>query len=664
MRFVKLYCKNFGTFKSLEYDFEDKAILIQGENLSDDSQESNGSGKSFIQAAIEFALFKTTSRKVNDVELINYDEDEAIVSLSIECPIRKEVFSISRTIRRRGSSILSLTINDSPVTFANVNDGNKLIIEWIGISSDDLQNYYIINKERFRSIFSSSNREKVELIGRFNRSSLINGVDKLVQQDIIDEEHILSEILKKQTSLQSKIDTLETQLDFELNRDFEEEKRAEIFSKLQKIDKLQASINDSNNLIKEIQTFKINDLKQQQDDILHKVNEIEQSISSVNEWDDSELTEIQSNRKTISETISKKLEERSKVALSLGEIQTTISEIEKIIKGSVDCPKCGHKFNIGNPDIDIEEEKKSLVDAISLSDKINEKIKSITQTVNDFELQVSSLNKDIKIIEAERDDFNRSKKVLNETLEGLSKQFSSIDNQMKTNNDLIDRLKFQISSSENDIKNLMSDIESIKSREQDRSRIDFLKSEIKKHSKDLKSLDVEMNNQKSKILEVSQWIMNFKKFNVHLANLSLLAIQANCNKFLKDIKSDIQIRWEGFKILANGSTKEEITSYIIRDNVVRDFWSFSGGERARMEYAMIFTLQKMINSTNKYGGLSFLSTDEIAEGLDSQGLHELMKSFESLNKTILITTHVVNRSISNNVLLIRKENNESRIIKN
>ena len=661
MKLLLLNCKNFGTFKGLQYQFEDKAILIQGENLSEDSQESNGSGKSFIQAAIEYALFKTTSRKVNDTELINYDEDEAKVSLLIECPIRKEVLTIDRTIKRKGSSVLNLTINDEPVSYATVNDGNKFIIEWIGISAEDLQNYFIINKERFRSIFSSSNREKVDIINRFSKASVISGIDKLVQQDIAEEESTLSLILKRETSLQSKIDTLREQMDFELSRDFEKEKEVEIYNKEREINKYKNSIVENGTLIHKITIENVGELKSKQNDLIRKIEETSLALKQYGEYDDSTLSKLENKKIEINEQILFNSSERVKIRVSLNEVESTISDIEKVVKGSVQCPKCNHKFSIGDPTLNIDEEVEALNDAIVLSEKIQNKITSIEDIVSDLELKVKDTNKEIGAIESDRKAFYGKVAQLNSLLNSLSTENRNIDSQLQNCQTRIDSLNREISSYENKINNLREDVESIKHRKNDTSRLENIKSEIANCTRELKVVEKETKEKQEEIFNISQWIINFKKFNVHLANISLMSIQSNCNKFLKDIKSDIQVRWEGYKVLANKSLKEEITPYIIRDNIVRDFWSFSGGERARMEYAMIFTLQKMINSTNKWGGLSFTSMDEIMESIDAEGLVDLMKSLDNLKKTILVTTHVVNRSISNNIIVVKKINKVSSI---
>ena len=85
MKLIKLKLENFLTYEELEYNFEDKALLVQGINLTDKNQKSNGSGKSAIQTAIEFALTASNSRGVNDSELVTYGFDESIVTLLIQC---------------------------------------------------------------------------------------------------------------------------------------------------------------------------------------------------------------------------------------------------------------------------------------------------------------------------------------------------------------------------------------------------------------------------------------------------------------------------------------------------------------------------------------------------------------------------------------------------
>ena len=124
--------------------------------------------------------------------------------------------------------------------------------------------------------------------------------------------------------------------------------------------------------------------------------------------------------------------------------------------------------------------------------------------------------------------------------------------------------------------------------------------------------------------------------------------------------SDLTVKLEGYKVLANGTVKEEITSKIIR-NIERTFSSFSGGEQGRLLFAAILANRHMINSTHPYGGLDFLSVDEVFEGVDSIGLKNLVESAKKLQVAVMIITHVTDEEVSDDVLLIEKINGESQI---
>ena len=95
----------------------------------------------------------------------------------------------------------------------------------------------------------------------------------------------------------------------------------------------------------------------------------------------------------------------------------------------------------------------------------------------------------------------------------------------------------------------------------------------------------------------------------------------------------------------------------------RTFLSFSGGEQGRMLFASILANRHMINLTHPYGGLDFLSIDEIFEGVDSSGLKDLVNAAKQLGICVMLITHVTDEEIDEDVLLIEKINGISKIIK-
>lgn len=678
MQLKYLYCKSFLSFKELSYDFESVPVLIQGENLTEiESQESNGSGKSSLQSAIEYVIFKTTIKPL-DSDLIFWGDKEAVVSLSIHCPIREQLLQITRTINLKGSSKLEILVNNQPQSFATVVDGNNWIIDWIGISKDDLRNYYIINKERYKSFFSSSNKEKIEMINRFSNAKLIDGVDKIVQEEVDLFEQDLKNYERNKTSIIATVQTLNSQVKFELNRDLETELKELVDSVNEEIEKVKWDMTDKSELIQDEQLVvpqkkrEITEYKHTIEANSNLIKEVEVSLSKLQKIDFSdEYVTIDLEQSSINVKKNKFIEQKVTFNKNKREIESILNEIEKNITGSVICPKCSHKFLVGDPSVDIEEETKARIETNALLGSTEKSI----QTIFD---KLDELNQDERLITVKKTELQTKEDVLRNENRQLKDRIEQIKDEIYQTESYITGCQQAIDKSETKVKRLtgeyrelaatinsyLADIERAKVKEIDQKRIKELRIQMRAEGEKLRNINYSIKKKKVQIFETSQWIFNFKKFSMFLANSSLKVIQGYCNKFLRDVKSDIQIKWEGIKMLGNGTLKEEITAYIIRNSEEKSFWTFSGGERARLDYSMILTLQRMINQTHKYGGLDLLMLDEVLEGLDSLGLSDLMKSFENINKTVLITTHVVNRSLCNNILLIRKINGISQIIKN
>lgn len=659
IHFVRVRAKNFLSFKDLDYSFVSSPVLIQGSNETDDSQESNGSGKSALTAVVEYCLFKTTSRKVLDTDLIFFGEEEAVVSLEMYCDMREETLTIERKLRSRGSGELKLNSSKGNVKFSTVQDGSDFIISWIGISKEDLTNYYIINKERYRSFFSSSNTDKINLISRFSNSKLVDGVDKLVQAEVDHINEILADEKKKRDGDIGSVKTYKSEKDLEFARDFEQEyldKKKELGLYIDGCDK---NISDNNDQISAQRKI----IAQKREEMAELVGKIEAQKKVVEGFRDRikaiDYSKVEARLTSTTKVIEDKTVGVLSLRANINELNEFLAEINKNIVSSVQCPKCEHRFVVGQPDVSIEqeeEEKKVTEDLISRNNLAIEEVRT----------EIAKLQANIDLMKSEKNILYSTETRINDEIRALNvvitnfvlktseiqKQITIVENSIEDKKGLIENYGRAIARTKVDLLNLkVSTVDMV--------RVEGLNDRMREVGRRLRSTNKNIRDLKSRTFNTLQWVVNFKRFGIHLANQSLRNIQGNCNKFLRDIGSDIQVKWEGYKMKSDKTLKEEITAYVIRDSRERNFWSLSGGERARLDYSMIFTIQHMINSTNKYGGLDFLSTDEISEGLDALGLSDLMKSLDRVKGTVLITTHVVNRNVSDSILLVRKVNGVS-----
>ena len=711
MRLKKIILENFLTYEELEYSFQDKALLVQGVNLTDKNQKSNGSGKSAIQTGIEFALTASNSRGVNDKELVTYGFDKSKVKLIIECDSRKETLEIEWTIKVKGSNLLSLKINENELSFSNVNDGKKQILDWLGISKEDLFNYYIINSTRFKSFFGSSNREKVDLINRFSDSSIIDGLEKIDNSKLEEEKENVEISINK---IKGGVDTIKEQIEDAKNFDFTkelEDTKMDIVGEMSEnnlfIDELKKEIKkldlDKKDIDDEIDEFKveIKKLEDSKSDLDGLIKEQESIVAnSKKSYDDKVVENDSIVVKDFSKDISKQdkiiktqklalglsQEDLSKVDLDIEKVNKFLSGVNVKLGGSITCPSCAHEFIMdGDRKVLLDKRSKGYDLIIKLEDSKKgieldiEKFEKNIKEANDAKTLLRASENDEAKLSRERESILRGlRDTLNDeedTLSQLKRKPLKIDKKIGEVNESIGEVKLErkdIKKEQDFIKN--TKIEDLKSKnkalEKEMSELKVsnnvetikkLEDSIKDREKKLLVLDKDLVDVNDKIYNRNKWANNFKQFRLHLANKSLETMQYRTNEFLKELGNDILVRLDGYKVKANGTIKEEISATIIRDGE-RTFASLSGGEQVRVLFSSILANRYLINTTHPHGGLDFLSVDEVFDKIDSVGMKHLIRSAKKLETCIMVISHVSDEDLAGeDILTIVKENGVSKI---
>lgn len=719
MKLEKLKLKDFLTYEELEYDFESRPLMIQGRNLTDEGQASNGSGKSGIQTGIEFCITASNSRGVRDNELISYGQSEAKAELVVSCDVRKERLHIDWTIKLKGSNLLTLTKQPyggdwEEVSFSNVNDGKKWIVDWFGISKEDLFNYFLINKARFKSFFESSNREKVALINRFSDASIIEGVDNIDTSDLEREFRSLED---EKVRIETKIEIANERIISEKSRDLEEEfeeivedidyEISENRNKIREKESLIQSLErDIEGYFEEIELIKkeikkeeryLEPIEEEIEEVSQKTKEAQILVDEARELVDGfkgldlsgEKLEIEEEIEENNSLIRKSSHSVSNLENSKQTLLKKIQEVNLTLSGTITCPSCKHEF-LNDSSADIDELSGKLKSYDDLIVKVDEKVASEKSSQKILKEDIDSFLEEIKELRKREESSLEGKSQLIENLNELSVALSNhqtkarrLENQKNLTKDSIRDLEGDITQSGKSIDNLKIEIgvtkDFIKGYEDLISQLEVKKKGLQPidNSKLIETLNEDLSALKSTqdslnlklsyvgddIYKMNQWKNNFKQFRLHLANQSLEVMEYHSNRYLSEMGSDLKVKFEGYKTLANGSIKDEITSKIIR-NRERSYSSFSGGEKGRLLFSSILANRYMINKTHPYGGLDFLSIDEIFEGVDAVGLKSLIKSAKQLQIAVMIITHVTDENVSDDILMIEKEGGVSRIVNN
>ena len=663
---TRIVLKNFGPFESIDYDFQQEAIAVIGENRTQDDQLSNGSGKSFLEQGLFYGIYGVNLRDKQDKKLIRKGFDTAYICVFIYCPIRRQTLKIERELRTKGSSVLAIYLiseNDEieieKVQFATVLDGNRYIANWVEISAEDAKSYYIVSKGNYNSFFRSSNTEKLALISRFINFSMLDKTKSIIDDKVlvlIEEKQALD---RSKASYEGKLSVYQEQLQEILDSNPEEEQ-------LQEIKKAEDYIEDVKRAI-ELNELRISKEQQSVLGLKHSLSELEKLRTKVSE----ELSNIDTSNfdaiyKEIDEDVDVCRQEKRTKENSLNVIQNRIVDIKRILNkievllsGIIVCPNCQHEFFLKTDKTVQEIKKQKEVAEIELNKESEEK-KIAEKSIEELDSVLDEYMSLKSQTDKEFDEVANQQRSLKKKILELEHNIGGLDQQIKSKENLVKTLQNEIENGENLISLKLTYIKDLKNTKVVKKSTDEIENTIKETEHLIDDQCKKITNKNDEIFKIQRWTQRFKDFKMYLAMEQLKNIQSRANEILKSMGSDLRLMIEGFKVDAKGKVKEEITPYVFRDEM-ESFFYYSGGEQARTEIALILAIQQMINATKQYGGMQFLLVDEILESADSLGIENIISSIKFLKQSSIIVTHVPKINEEINQIRIIKENGISRL---
>lgn len=610
-----IHFKNLFSHEDTEYEFRNNACtIIMGENR--DEGGNNAAGKTTIFEAISLALTNSPLRDDIDKEVfINRDFENCWIELFMENKYLKSTLKITRQFFR-GNKPVRVQIEENGELNTNLvstNEANKRILELIGISREDLRRYFIIDQDNEYNFFKAGDVKKKEVLNRITSASMVNAaMDKLSEnkKKLSEQKSKLSE---QSISLNSKLDTLKEQLDEQLAVNNDDEIK---------------SLNDKKIAVE------------------RKISAYREEVSELH----SDLAKAEKRLSTIKVEDTDKLKKRKKkLKDEIEELENTIGENNKVIKvansdleGSVTCPNCNEVFLVDN--------------------QLHLSIEETRGVISDAETENEQLNKDLS------DKRNKLKSVqlkLQESEELIEKQ-SALKSRIKKLKLKIDEKEEYINSGNRKIEKINNDIEDLKKSVGNTSLIKSLKDKIETCSKDLKKIEDDVKPIDEELNMVDYWIYYMGKsgFMTYLANKSISVLEGCVNSFLRKFKSPLSVSISGYKVLKDGSVRDKINISVLKNGLnAEPYMGKSGGERDRLNLAVLLSIQHLINLSTDGRGINLLVLDETFGCIDSVGQEGIIKILENLGITILMITQNISSEFNNeNRVMVVKENDVSRIL--
>ena len=221
----KIAARNLCAFRELSYVLhQGVTTLIFGDNRDNESQRSNGSGKSALLECIAIGVTGSPLRKIKNEEIINDTADECYVMLEFSNTSCNEVFTVEREIYRKGASHVHCSIErdgkpidtDEAVQHS-VDAYGKYILEKLGITRDELFNNFVLSKHKYEDFLSCSDKEKKEIINRFSNGIVVDEAIEKVSEDIAPIETRLRDAELELSGVDGRIAMLTEQIEKEEN---------------------------------------------------------------------------------------------------------------------------------------------------------------------------------------------------------------------------------------------------------------------------------------------------------------------------------------------------------------------------------------------------------------------------------------------------------------
>jgi len=584
---------------------------------------SNGilSHNSSLMDGVCFALFGSVAKNLTLPEIVNEKiGQDCKVSLSFE--LNGDNYRIDRYAKHTEfRDKVLLFKNEENKSKANKKDTQELIDEVVKINFKSFVNSVMMSQENVGKFLEADPFKKKEIIENILQLNILSQYHMISQQkrkiSKRNFDHTSSEMNNYESLIKNTKDSAVAYVNSCKNqKNAAEKKIIDLKNQLSRIEN--KNIEEERAKIKDAIDAKklIDEKKLEYKNQLVLVSSVDSQLKTLEDSEDEIKESIRSNEKSI-QKISLDIKELEKIILRNTE------EMKHAKENPDECPLCKNLINIDEINKWIKE-KKSLIDSLSssMTDKLS--------TLKEYNEKISVLEEKMSIIQKQKSSIEEKRAELKKNALKIKSDYDSIEIPETMNDDDLNRLSDEINKIKTQIKNL-EDVEYM-----DQSYLDNLINKAKELSSSLKIKKEELQKYKKEVA-LYQWWEN--SFSSKKNSMKSWCINNIIGYFNTRIKNYVDRFFDGdTEIQLDIELNEKIT----RNGFDRSFAQFSGGEKQRLNLAILFALNNLVKSSISTK-INIMFLDEIlSNSLDDKGVStvlELLNDMKDNNETVFIIDH-------------------------
>lgn len=411
----KVKARNICAFEKLDYTIgQGHTTLIFGNNMDNDSQPSNGSGKSALIEAISIGLTGDVLRDIKSAEeIINdaADEAEIVITLLDE----ERIFTIERHLFRKSAQTIRLTMNELgeeiELPCSSVAEYNKEVLHQIGLTKDEIFSNIILSKHKYKSFLSSSDKDKKEIINRFSNGIVVDEAIEALHADI---EPVAKELTEAQMLVSEKTGQVNV-----LSEQINEFKQTSLSNKQTKEEKIESNkklIAEQRALIRQKES-EIGELNSQYD----RLDDVDDECQRLDKDQDLDMSQCYKSIVSKFAEYNKKCSEDSQLHLGndyLKKADDYKKELKDTAKFSREIEK-----SLKAEESSLKKEQANYAKLKTKYDKFMEtygtKSEKIQAKINDIDANIKSVEDSIKSLRSQKQNLEKDVATLNAQLAGV-----------------------------------------------------------------------------------------------------------------------------------------------------------------------------------------------------------------------------------------------------
>lgn len=628
MKISKVEIENFMAIGSAEIALADRGLmLIQGENLDDSSQNSNGAGKSTVVDALCWALYGNTAREESGDAVINTTAGKNCrVSVTIDDD--GTVYEVIRH-RKYTKKANSLELYQDGVDMTKGTDKltQQAVDMVVGAS------YQV-----FRASVYAGQDSQIDLL-KMTDKFLKQIVEEAAGIDRLQAGHELAK--ERRNEAKQAIDALERESfkhrmvldesEFYISEakrkvaEFEEQREDQKVNLARKIDKQKK---DAGALVKKLKGFDVKSAQSEYEQIINKAV-------------DEAWTE---RRKQLSDAVT---ELKDSVRLKTSELDALKSAMQKskaiiqnanAIIGTV-CDDCGRPFTADDVADQTKKARENVAENLPVARKLSETIKSEEAKLSEATQALEKHDASVTVTNDEKERRDALSAQIEEYKSGMT-EAKSIKQKIA---DLSEQLE-QITNADNPHKGEEDKVQ---------ARIDDAEKEIAAFKSKMEEAQ--------RALEVAEGVVEvFGNTGVraHILDTVTPYLNERTAEYLTQLSDgNIEALWSTLTTNAKGELREKFSISVESKTGGKKHGLLSGGEKRKVRLATNLALQDLV-ATRASKPIDLYIGDEIDDALDSSGLERLMNVLEERAKargTVLVISHNELSDWINEVITVVKE---------